>query len=85
MTPSRRSRAPGLDSTSLEASIEAARQLGYDPGEVQHFARATADGATLKWKLAYRHYEESTLPVDGLVPFLIEWDPKSREAGIIPS
>lgn len=80
-----RSRAPGLESTSLEASIEAARQLGYDPGEVQHFARATADGATLKWKLAYRHYEESTLPVDGLVPFLIEWDPKSREAGMIPS
>ena len=62
----------------LEAAVAAAAARGFETGAVQAFARDTADGRPLAWKLAYRHYDEASLPADGLVPFLIEWDAACR-------
>ena len=68
-----RAAPPGLD-----ACVASAKELGYDAGEVEQFTRATPNGAQLEWKLAYRHYEEATLPAEGIVPFLIEWEAACR-------
>lgn len=67
------------DTCTLRARAAAAAECGYDAGEVRQFKRTTPSGAQLAWTLAYRHYEESTLPSAGLVPFLIAWEPQCRE------
>jgi len=40
----------------MDAAVGAARDDGYDPGDIQDFARGKPDGTTLRWSLAYRHY-----------------------------
>src|SRR5262245_8845671 len=56
-------------SGDLDAAIRAARERGYDPGEVLELTRAAPDGARLRWRLSLRREPFG----DGLVPFLIDW------------
>jgi 8-oxo-dGTP pyrophosphatase MutT (NUDIX family) len=64
----------------LELAVEKAKaEHSYEAGAVRDFARTTEDGRHLKWKLAYRHYNEAMLPADGIVPFLIAWDPACHD------
>lgn len=69
-------REPGLVAwalavTEIESRAESARDAGYDPGPVIPMTRALPDGGELRWRLCLRR------PVagDGLVPFLIQWEP----------
>jgi len=51
----------------------------YDPGPVQSFQRKVAgseSGELLEWSLAYNHHTWP-LPGQGLIPFLIDWEPQS--------
>ncbi|CAB4888598.1 unannotated protein [freshwater metagenome] len=50
----------------IEASIAAARRVGYDPGPAAEMQRRRPDGALLSWRL--------TMPTSASVPFLIEWE-----------
>ncbi len=54
---------------TLPATADAARDRGFDPGEVQQFGREKPDGSTLEWRLATR----LDRPGEGLVPTLIDW------------
>jgi hypothetical protein len=50
----------------LTAAVEAARAAGYDPGDVQNFARADpGSGRELRWQLAYNHFAQ---PLPGVRP-----------------
>ena len=66
----------------FDAAIAAAREKGYDPGEVAEMSRRTADDELLTWRL--------TPPgaLGGLAPFLIDWGstphPASRDLPVIP-
>jgi hypothetical protein len=57
--------------SDLDATVAAARRLGYDPGPGRAMSRTRVDGTVLQWRL--------TAPPDGsdryggVVPFLIEW------------
>lgn len=54
--------------TDVDALVAAARERGYDPGDVHEMCRRTPDGTTLTWKL--------TPPEGGLggvAPFVIDW------------
>lgn len=53
----------------LDAAIAAARARGYDPGPSRAMSRRTSQGALLTWRLTLGAAD----PVDGLVPFLIDW------------
>ena len=53
----------------LEASLAAAREVGADLGEIRPMSRATPAGDVLSWRLTSAH----PAPLDGLVPFLIDW------------
>lgn len=57
--------------TDIEAQAERARAAGVDVGSVLRMSRVRPDGRRLEWSLTYR--EE--LLGDGLVPFLISWEP----------
>ncbi len=69
-------REPGLAAwalavTDIESRAAAARDAGYDPGPVIPMTRAFPDGGELSWRLTLRRPPAG----DGLVPFLIQWDP----------
>ncbi|WP_026877132.1 VOC family protein [Jiangella gansuensis] len=52
----------------IEGRVAAARNRGYDPGDVAEMSRRTSDGTLLTWRL--------TPPeggFDGVVPFVIDW------------
>jgi hypothetical protein len=66
--------------TNIEEKAEAARHAGYDPGPVTTMNRALPDGSVLKWKLTMR----ASLPGDGIVPFLIEWDTHEHPSRTAP-
>jgi hypothetical protein len=58
----------------IDATVEASRERGYDPGEVQAMSRARPDGVLLEWRLTSG--AGGGLGTDGsvgLVPFLIDW------------
>jgi hypothetical protein len=57
--------------TGIEERVAAARAAGYDPGGVVPMGRRLPDGSELRWRLALRPEG----PGDGIVPFLIEWEP----------
>jgi len=57
--------------TDIEAQAGRARAAGADVGPVLRMSRVRPDGRRLEWSLTYR--EE--LLGDGLVPFLIAWEP----------
>jgi hypothetical protein len=66
--------------TDIESRAEAARAAGYDPGPVIAMTRALPEGGELRWRLCLRR------PVagDGLVPFLIQWEPGSHPSASSP-
>ena len=53
----------------FDAAIAAAKARGYDPGPPRAMSRRTAQGTLLTWRLTLGAGD----PVDGLVPFLIDW------------
>jgi hypothetical protein len=53
----------------LDASVAAARSLGYDPGAVRPMSRRRPDGTLLEWRLT----DGDSAHPSGLVPFLIDW------------
>jgi hypothetical protein len=77
--------AEGTDPEAFEASVRAAGEAGYHPGEVCDFSRKPANGTPgqdddmLRWSLAYNHFTWP-LPGAGIVPFLIRWDPQSMRS-----
>jgi hypothetical protein len=54
----------------IEERFEAARAAGYS-GSLMQMSRELPDGAVLKWSLTYPPPAQG----DGLVPFLIRWEP----------
>ena len=70
----------------MEEVVRGARNHSYDPGDVQAFSRATPDGGTLHWSLAYRHYTREQMgPGRGIVPFLIDWEGSASPAASAPT
>ncbi len=67
--------------TDIEARVTNARNAGYDPGPPVPMSRTLPDGGDLRWRL--------TLPGvrggDGLVPFLIQWEPGPHPSETAPS
>jgi hypothetical protein len=53
----------------FDGAIAAAKARGYDPGPTRAMSRRAADGTLLTWRLTLGTAD----PVDGLVPFLIDW------------
>lgn len=58
-----------LATADIEASVRRAREIGFDPGEIESMSRIDPSGTELKWRL--------TRPIGGpdrgLIPFLIDW------------
>ncbi len=54
----------------IEQRVAAAREAGYDIGEVRPLGRVLADGTRLDWRLSVASWPPL---LDGLVPFLIDW------------
>jgi hypothetical protein len=65
----------------IEDVVVRARQGGYDPGAVIAMTRDRPDGVRLSWRLALRTEPSG----DGLVPFLIDWDPGPHPAETSPA
>ena len=65
----------------LDATVQAARAAGYDPGEVRAMERRCADGSRLSWRVT----PLETLPHGGLVPFLIDWADAPHPGGRAPT
>ena len=67
-------------SRDIERQAEEARADGYDPGQVAEMTRALPGGGDLRWRL--------TMPAerkgDGLVPFLIQWEPGAHPSETSP-
>ena len=51
--------------SDIDAAIESARRVGYDPGPAAEMQRQRPDGVVLSWRL--------TVSQSPSVPFLIEW------------
>jgi len=66
--------------SDIEALAESAREAGYDPGPVIKMSRALPDGGDLSWRLALRRPAAG----DGLVPFLIQWEPGPHPSASSP-
>lgn len=60
-----------VKAVDIEARAERARTAGVDVGPVLRMSRVRPDGTRLEWALTFR---EQALG-DGLVPFLIAWEP----------
>ena len=54
----------------IEQRVAAARDAGFDIGEVRPLGRVLADGARLDWRLSVGGWPPL---LNGLVPFLIDW------------
>lgn len=65
----------------IESRVEQARSAGYDPGNVVSMSRALPDGGELCWRLTLPHARAG----DGLVPFLIEWEPGPHPSQTAPA
>ena len=66
--------------TDIESRAESARDAGYDPGPVITMTRALPNGGDLSWRLALRRPAAG----DGLVPFLIQWEPGPHPSASSP-
>jgi hypothetical protein len=55
----------------LDITLAAAREEGYDPGEIMSGGRSRPDGVELRWRST--RIQQWPPPGDGLVPFIIEW------------
>jgi hypothetical protein len=92
--PAGRSRWLGLDTLAaprlitwaasvpdIAARAAAARVAGVPLGDVREGRRVRDDGEALSWRLTY----PDPLVGDGLVPFLIDWDPGPHPARTSPA
>ena len=66
--------------TEIESRAQSARDAGYDPGPVIPMTRALPEGGDLSWRLTLRRPTAG----DGLVPFLIQWDPGPHPSASSP-
>ena len=78
-------RADGLG--GLDSTIAAAAGAGYSAGSIEDFSRQNTEGKTLRWRLASDHHRAgfATLPMAGLVPFVVDWSPNREEGMEHPS
>jgi hypothetical protein len=65
----------------IEERVETARASGYDPGPIVPMSRALPGGGELKWRLTLPRVRAG----DGLVPFLIDWEPGQHPSQTAPS
>lgn len=65
----------------IERRVEAARASGYDPGPIAGMSRALPDGGELRWRLTLPRRRAG----DGLVPFLIDWEPGPHPSQTAPA
>ena len=66
--------------TEIESRAQSARDAGYDPGPVILMTRALPEGGELRWRLCLRRPAAG----DGLVPFLIQWEPGPHPSASSP-
>ncbi len=66
--------------TEIESRAESARAADYDPGPVIAMTRALPEGGELSWRLCLRRPAAG----DGLVPFLIQWEPGPHPSASSP-
>ncbi|MEO8458723.1 MAG: VOC family protein [Chloroflexota bacterium] len=64
----------------IEKRVEQARAAGYDPGDAHPMSRKLPSGAELKWQLTARPEAAAS----GIVPFLIEWQPREHPSKTAP-
>lgn len=64
----------------LDRSASALRAAGASVGEVGDGARMNPDGCTLRWRLT----DPYALPMEGAVPFLIDWGETPHPAASAP-
>lgn len=64
----------------IEASAARARSRGVALGPVSEGSRERPDGTRLEWRLT----DPYALPLDGVVPFLIDWGDAAHPAGSLP-
>ena len=69
-----------MRTTDIERAVAEARSAGYDPGHIISMTRAKPDGMELRWQLTSHPH----LPGDGLVPFLIHWEPGDHPSRTSP-
>jgi hypothetical protein len=67
-------------SDDLDATIERAKAVGVELGDVFPGSRQAPDGATLTWRLT----DPFTERLDGVVPFFIDWGHSTHPAAMIP-
>ncbi len=66
----------------FDGAIATAKARGYDPGPPRAMSRRTSQGTLLAWRLTLGAAD----PVDGLVPFLIDWGTTAHPStGIMPT
>ncbi len=70
-----------IKAPDIEARAQRAKAAGVDLGPVLRMSRERPDGLRLEWALTYR---EEMLG-DGLVPFLIAWEPGPHPSETSPS
>lgn len=69
-------------SHDIERQVEAARAAGYDPGIIAPMSRRPPGGdGELHWRLTAR----PTPAGDGVVPFLIQWEPGRHPSAGAPT
>jgi len=66
--------------TDIDRRVTAARERGYDPGDVQAMSRRRPDGLLLEWRLT-RHVPD---PDRLVVPFLIDWGGSPHPSESVP-
>ncbi|HSC71259.1 MAG TPA: VOC family protein [Candidatus Methylomirabilis sp.] len=69
-----------VKAADIQAQAEQARAAGVDVGQVLRMNRERPDGTRLEWSLTYRE----NLLGDGLVPFLIAWEPGAHPSETSP-
>ncbi len=65
---------------NVQAAVDRARRMDYDPGDPRPMSRSTPDGQTLAWTLT----RAPKTVGDGLVPFLINWGETPHPARSAP-
>lgn len=65
----------------IERRVAAARELGFDPGDVEAMSRRRPDGSLLEWRLTRHEPDPSRL----VVPFLIDWGTSPHPSASAPA
>jgi len=65
----------------IQASAEALRKAGINPGPVASGSRQQPDGSIIRWELTNPY----AMQLDGAVPFLINWGSTVHPSAVAPS